>query len=87
MQGKKVPLGVKKASVKTDPVPNPPPKINTLLKYSGLGFQLVAVVLLGIWIGSKLDLYFEFEKPILTALLTLFFIVGFIVKLIKDFTS
>ncbi|RLD17740.1 MAG: hypothetical protein DRI33_04800 [Caldiserica bacterium] len=43
------------------------------IKYSGLGFQLLAVILLGVFIGSKLDQYFELESGALTAAFSLLF--------------
>lgn len=39
-------------------------------KYSAIGFQMAAIILLGLWGGMKLDEYFEFSAPIFTVVLT-----------------
>jgi apolipoprotein N-acyltransferase len=42
----------------------------SFVHYSGLGFQMVAVILLFYWAGSKLDERSGNEKPVYTAILT-----------------
>mgnify|MGYP001616368129 CR=1 FL=1 len=39
-------------------------------KYSAIGFQMAAIILLGQWGGMKLDEYFELSSPIFTVILT-----------------
>jgi len=51
------------------------------LKYSGLAFQLAAVILLGVVLGRYLEGLLELEKPIIQVLLILVFFVGFVYKL------
>jgi len=64
-------------------------KINTGLrsyaKYSGLAFQMGAIIFLGTWGGYKLDQLFNFEKHILTLILSLLSVVIAIYTAIKDF--
>ena len=51
------------------------------LKYSGLAFQMVAVVLVGIYLGRFLESFFGLNKPIIQLSLILLFFVAFIYKL------
>lgn len=37
--------------------------LNNYLKYTGLAFQFLAAILLGFWIGSWLDNYYQNDKP------------------------
>lgn len=41
------------------------------LKYSGIGFQMIVIIGLGTWAGVKLNDYFGYEKPIITAIAVL----------------
>lgn len=50
-------------------------------KYSGLGFQMAGVFLVGILGGQFLDNYFELENNYFTIGLTLLLFVGFMYKL------
>jgi F0F1-type ATP synthase assembly protein I len=55
-----------------------------LIRYAGMGAQFLASIGLGIFIGIKLDKWFNFSFPLLVWLLPLFIITGLIVKIIKD---
>lgn len=51
----------------------PSPNRNSLkayAKYSGIAFQMAAIILVGLWLGMKLDEYLEFSIPVLTVLFT-----------------
>lgn len=63
---------------------SPKKKVNNYLKYTGLGFQMAAIFLLGIFGGKWLDEYFQFETPFITIFLLLFLFMGFMYKLYKD---
>ena len=56
---------------------------NPYLKYSGIGLQMFVIIGLGIWGGMKLNEYFEFEKPILTAISALVSILVAMLYVIK----
>lgn len=62
-------------------------KVNSYLKYSGIGFQLIAVILIGVFLGKYLDKRFENETPYITAGLILVLLVIFLVKLIRDLNA
>ena len=55
-----------------------------ILKYSGMTFQMFVIIGLGIWGGMKLNDYFGFEKPILTAASALVSILVAMIYVIKQ---
>ena len=46
-------------------------QLKDLAKYSGLSFQMLAIILAGVFGGIKLDEYLDTEKPWFTAILTI----------------
>ena len=50
-----------------------------------MGFQMVAIILLFYWAGSKLDERSGNEKPLYTALLTLLGVFAGLYLVLKDF--
>lgn len=54
------------------------------MKYSGMAFQMVAYIIVGILLGKQLDKYFETERPFLTALCAILFLVAYFIKLVSD---
>lgn len=42
----------------------PDKPVNTFLKYSGLGLQMLVTIGVGAWLGIKLDQYLELEFPV-----------------------
>lgn len=59
-------------------------KVSSALKYSGLAFQLAALIVVAIWSGQWLDAKLGLEQPYITILLTLLLFTGFMYKLYKD---
>jgi hypothetical protein len=59
-------------------------KSNKILKYSGLATQLFVSMGLAAWFGSVLDRKLQLEKPILTALCSMFMLIAFMVWLNYD---
>ncbi|UXP33765.1 AtpZ/AtpI family protein [Reichenbachiella agarivorans] len=53
------------------------------LKFSGLAFEMLAFILLGVWGGYKLDEVFSMEYPVFTAVLSLVGVVSSLIYLIK----
>lgn len=71
-----------KGPEKPQPTNNP----NSILKYSGMAFQIGACIILGFWGGMKIDAYFGFVKvPVFTLVLGLLGVVVGIWFSIKDF--
>ena len=54
-------------------------------KYSGLGIQMIVIILITVWGGTKLDKLLEFQKPVFTVILSLVGVFAAIYTAIKDF--
>ncbi len=48
---------------------NPKQEVNSYLKYSGLGLQLLLTILVAGWIGYKIDNFLSFKFPVFMLLL------------------
>jgi hypothetical protein len=57
---------------------------NLLLQYAGIGAQIVAGLLIFIFAGKWIDSKLQLSFPVLIWLLPLIFIVGMIIKVIRD---
>jgi len=62
-------------------------KLKNYAKYSGLGFQMLAIIFIGVFGGVKLDEYLKLEFPIFTVVLSLLSVVLAIYFAIKDFLN
>ena len=83
----------KKKSASNQPK-NPPEKdskrtspLKSFTRYSGLGFQMVIIILLFYWAGTKLDTRASNEKPVYTAILTLLGVFAGLYIVLKDFLT
>lgn len=64
-------------------MPNPQaPK--DLLRFSGLAFQMAAIIGLGAWGGKKLDQHYNTNKPYFTIFLSLAAIAAALYMVIRD---
>jgi hypothetical protein len=61
-----------------------PSQSNQYLKYSGIVFQLFALLGLGAWLGQYLDAKLNTADPYFTILFILLFSAAFFYKLVKD---
>lgn len=75
----------------SEEIPEDPPKkkkdqnpMGEYLKYSGIAFQMLAVIGLSIWGGMKLDEKFNNGKPLFLLILTFLGIFGSIYGLYKS---
>ncbi len=59
-------------------------QIDAYVKYSGLAFQMAALILLGYWLGGKLDKLLGLSFPAFTILLILVFLSLSFYSLIKS---
>lgn len=59
-------------------------KVKNYARYSGMAVQLGVTIAIGAFVGRKLDEWFAFEKPLMTALLSLLATVAGIYLLIRD---
>jgi predicted membrane channel-forming protein YqfA (hemolysin III family) len=58
--------------------------LNEYVKYSGLAFQMAALLLLGYWAGGKIDQWLGLHFPIFTVSLMVLFMVISLYSLIKS---
>jgi len=61
-----------------------PQKNNLLLQYSGLAFQLMAALAIGVFAGFKLDKWIKPGIPVFIWLLPLLILIAIIIKVVKD---
>lgn len=59
--------------------------LKSYVQYSGMAFQMAAIIVIGTLGGYKADQYFGFEKHILTLILSLLSVIFAIYFAIKDF--
>gem|GEM_PF-1701527 len=59
----------------------------SVLRYSGMAFEMVILMLIAIWIGGWLDEKLDLEQPIMTIVLVLLAAGGFLYRLVKNVSS
>ena len=59
-------------------------RVRNYAKYSGMAFQMGIIILIGTFIGKKLDAYFQTERPYLTIFLALLSIFTALYVTLKD---
>ena len=59
-------------------------RLNSYVKYSGIAFQMIAIILIGVFGGMKLDKWLKTDKPVFTALLSVLAVILSIYYSIKD---
>jgi ATP synthase protein I len=59
--------------------------VNAYAKYTGLGIQMIAVILVSVWGGIKLDELLSFKTPVFTIILSLLGVFAAIYTAVKDF--
>lgn len=62
----------------------PRKRLQSYLRYSGLGAQMIASVLFGTWLGQWIDKQLHWEFPAFTIILALTFLSGSFYVLIRD---
>jgi len=61
-----------------------PSQLNNYARYSGLAFQMIAIILVGVFGGIKLDEIVKWEFPVFTLVLTLVAVVASMYYAVKD---
>ncbi len=59
--------------------------MKSFTRYSGMGFQMILIILLFYWAGSKLDERASNEKPVYTAILTVLGVFAGLYIVLRDF--
>ena len=54
-------------------------------RYSGIAFQMIAIILIAVWGGIKLDKLAGFNKPVFTIILSLLGVFAAVYTAVKDF--
>lgn len=54
-------------------------------RYSGMAFQMIFIILIMTWLGTKLDKWLNLETPVFTIILSLLGVFAGIYTSIKDF--
>lgn len=54
------------------------------LQYTGLAFQMAALLFIAIYLGQKVDQWLELQKPYATGLFTILSLTGFMYKIYMD---
>lgn len=68
--------------------PNPKKVVDnahSYLKYSGMAFQMAAILIIGALAGRELDERYQTERPYFTLILVIFAIIGAFYLTLKDF--
>ena len=58
--------------------------IQDFARYSGIAFQMMAIIIVATWGGIKLDKMTGFEKPVFTIILSLLGVFAAIYTIIRD---
>lgn len=64
---------------------NPKNSLNDYVKYSSIAFQMIFIILIGVYIGVKLDEFITNGKPVFTLIFSLVSVSLAIYYVIKDF--
>ena len=64
---------------------NPKNSLNDYVKYSSIAFQMIFIILIGVYIGVKLDEFITNGKPVFTLIFSLVSVSLAIFYVIKDF--
>ena len=59
-------------------------RLNSYVKYSGIAFQMIAIILIGVFGGMKLDKWLKTDKPVFTAILSVMAVILSIYYSIRD---
>jgi F0F1-type ATP synthase assembly protein I len=59
--------------------------LNDFARYSGMAFQMIAVILITTWGGIELDKLTKFNTPVFTIILSLLGVFAAIYTALKDF--
>ena len=59
--------------------------LSDYVRYTGMGFQMLAVIGLFTWAGIKLDEKWSLEKPLFTAIMAMIGVIIGIYSALKDF--
>lgn len=60
-------------------------QFDDFIRYSGLAFEMIAIMGIGVWIGVKIDRWIELSFPVATLILMILSVIGAIYHAIRKF--
>ena len=60
---------------------------NSYMKYSGMAFQMIAIIFVITFLGKRLNDYWELDPPVVTALFALIGVMAALYLTLKDFIN
>ena len=54
------------------------------MQYSGMAFQLIGGIILGVWLGKQIDKWLVMKTPVFTIGLAMLFTLASLVLIIRD---
>jgi F0F1-type ATP synthase assembly protein I len=81
----KAPLSQKQKNQKKLPENKGRKGLQDFAKYSGLAFQMLAIILVMTWIGIKLDKFLSLNTPVFTVIFSLLGVFAGIYTALRDF--
>lgn len=66
---------------------DPKKKTNPALKYSGMVGQMALAIFIGLYLGKKLDAYFNTDKPYFMLLLIIVFLTSIFYSIIQQLSD
>jgi len=73
------------SSKKKNTKPPPNKGVNDFARYTGLAFQMLGIILVTVWGGTKLDTLTGWNTPVFTIVLSLLGVFAAIYTAVKDF--
>ena len=70
---------------KKNPKPSQNKGLNEFARYTGLAFQMLGIILVTVWGGTKLDKLTGWHTPVFTIVLSLIGVFAAIYTAVKDF--
>jgi F0F1-type ATP synthase assembly protein I len=58
--------------------------LDSYARYTSIGFQMLAIILLGVFGGLKLDQWLELKAPVFTVIFSILFVILAIYYVVKD---
>jgi len=59
--------------------------LNDYARYSGMAFQMLIIILIAVWGGTRLDKILELKTPVFTIVLSLLGVFAALYTSLKDF--
>jgi F0F1-type ATP synthase assembly protein I len=60
-------------------------QFDDFIRYSGLAFEMVAIMGIGVWVGAKIDQWLELSFPAFTLGLMILSVIGAVYHAIRKF--